>query len=126
MKRVIREISLLRQLTRRESSPHVVQLYEVIVDGKFQEGQTVVLFLVMERMKFDLREVLENPQKHSLNEEKLVKIQYQLLCALSHLSELDILHRDIKPANILLDADYNVKIADLGLARHYPTKIKEK
>ena len=55
MKRVIREISLLRQLSKKESSPHVVQLHEVIVDGKIQEGQTVVLFLVMERMKFDLR-----------------------------------------------------------------------
>ena len=41
---------------------------------------------------------------------------YQLISALDHITAKGLSHQDIKPDNIMLDKDFNIKLADFGLA----------
>jgi serine/threonine-protein kinase len=46
-----------------------------------------------------------------------VEICLQICKALAYAHKNGIIHHDVKPANILLDSEYNVKVADFGIAR---------
>ncbi|CAN6363457.1 unnamed protein product [Urochloa humidicola] len=77
------------------------------------------LFLVYELVpKGSLHDHLHNEE--ILPWETRYKIVKDITCALLYLHhECDpvILHRDIKPSNILLDHNFNAKLADFGLSR---------
>lgn len=44
------------------------------------------------------------------------RIIMEILEGMVYLTERNILHKDVKPENILVDKDFHIKIADLGLA----------
>lgn len=44
----------------------------------------------------------------------------QAALALQHAHEHDLVHRDVKPSNLMLTADGNVKVLDLGIALLHP------
>ncbi|XP_054482897.1 receptor-interacting serine/threonine-protein kinase 1 [Anoplopoma fimbria] len=44
------------------------------------------------------------------------RIILELLEGMVYLTEKQVIHKDIKPGNILVDKDFHIKIADLGLA----------
>ncbi len=41
----------------------------------------------------------------------------ELILAIEHLHEHDIIYRDLKPENILLDEKGHIKLADFGLSK---------
>ena len=78
------------------------------------------LFLVMDLGELDFKKLFDTVPKTLLDEDHIITILYNSLCALSYVHSANIIHRDIKPANFLIDSQCNVKLCDFGLARVLP------
>ncbi|XP_071740167.1 cysteine-rich receptor-like protein kinase 2 [Rutidosis leptorrhynchoides] len=82
------------------------------------------LLLVLEYMaNGSLEKFLYGEKKGTLNWKQRCDIIFGTARGLAYLHEqyhVTIIHRDIKPSNILLDNDFQPKIADFGLARLLP------
>ncbi|MBE3588968.1 MAG: Stk1 family PASTA domain-containing Ser/Thr kinase [Thermoanaerobacteraceae bacterium] len=91
------------------SHPHIVSIYDV---GQ-EEG---VQYLVMEYVDGeDLKTLIR--REGALDVARAVQIALQVLEALEHAHENNIVHRDIKPHNILLTRSGRAKLTDFGIAR---------
>lgn len=56
-------------------------------------------------------------QEQRFNEERSRFYSAELLLALEHLHELDVVYRDLKPENILLDYTGHIALCDFGLCK---------
>lgn len=98
------EVSVLEQMDH----PNIIKLIQIIQSGD-------IYFLILEYCKNgNLAEFLLQNGPFSESAARLIFLQ--LLNVVQHLHNKDIVHRDIKPENILLDAHFNMKLADLGLS----------
>lgn len=121
----LREISLLQMLSE---SNHIVQLLCV---EHLEENGKPCLYLVFEYLTTDLKKYMDRNGRGSAHplDPKIVQIvMYQLIKGTAHMHKLGVMHRDLKPQNLLVD-DSNpaiplVKVADLGLGRHYSVPLK--
>ena len=109
----LREISILKGLNH----PNIVGLLDMIIEPK-------KIYLIFEYLKTDLKIFLDNLGKQYLDIKTIKKFMYQLLIGITELHSKRILHRDLKPQNILIDKDFNLKIADFGLARTFSIPIR--
>ncbi|MFE4255790.1 acyl carrier protein [Streptomyces sp. NPDC056910] len=85
--------------------------------GTIADDDQTVPYLVMELLDGSTW------QKSSSVEsvESVVRTGASLAEALAHMHEMGIVHRDIKPANIMICADGNAVLMDLGIARDFST-----
>ena len=90
-----------------------------IISGVWDADNSYV-FIVMEYFETDLAKLLHNSKLFDLNENHVVTIFYNILCALNVVHTSNVIHRDIKPANILIDENCHVRICDFGLSRTIP------
>ena len=113
---VIREVSLLRKLSKHKSNKFTVKLIDVILPKQKLSKKNGYLFLVMTHHSFSLSHLLKHDVSNFTNEHLLILI-YNLICSFKYMHSLGVVHRDIKPSNILVNSDCTVKICDFGWAR---------
>lgn len=105
----LREVALLKEL-KDINHPNIVRLFDVVVTEKN-------FFLIFEFLDRDLRKLMN--ESYNLTPDHIKKIISQILSALSICHSRRFMHRDLKPDNILVDTNFDIKIADFGLARAY-------
>lgn len=102
--RFLREASAVSKLHH----PNVVEVYDV---GEYDKKNYIVMEYVRGRT---LKQLIA--QRGALQKEESVEIMKQLVSAVAHAHENNIIHRDIKPQNVLVKDDGTVKITDFGIA----------
>ncbi len=91
------------------SHPNIVGIYDVGHDGDRY-------YIVMEYVQGQsLRDTIR--KSGPLPPARAAWLAWQILAALEHAHENNIVHRDIKPHNILVTPDGRVKVTDFGIAR---------
>ncbi|XP_070567282.1 uncharacterized protein [Ptychodera flava] len=87
------------------------------------EQDEVFTYLLSPLCEYSLSELIEDkdcPLRKILTDEKRLQLCIQFLQGLTEVHAAGILHRNIKPENVLLDADGNVFLSDIGISRQLP------
>jgi serine/threonine protein kinase len=116
-KKVMREIQILRELTKMKGNFFTTKLIEVLVPSNKDFND---IFIVMDFKSSDLKKLFShsNGPEFSLTESDHLKtILYNIFCSVNFLHTANVAHRDLKPANILIDSDCNITLCDFGIAR---------
>uniref|UniRef100_A0A1J3CWA2 Serine/threonine-protein kinase HT1 n=1 Tax=Noccaea caerulescens TaxID=107243 RepID=A0A1J3CWA2_NOCCA len=66
--------------------------------------------------KGSLRSYLHHLEQKSLPLQQLIKFGLDIARGMEYIHSRKIVHRDLKPENVLIDKDFNLKIADFGIA----------
>mmetsp|Transcript_53188 Transcript_53188/g.88170 ORF Transcript_53188/g.88170 Transcript_53188/m.88170 type:complete len:642 (+) Transcript_53188:151-2076(+) len=114
-KQIQNEIEALRQIKDK----HVLQLLAYNLNAKYPQKDGLIIpsvLLVLEYLPGgELFDILYYTS--ALNERIARSYFKQLMDGMEACHEAGICHRDIKPQNLLLDANFQLKIADFGLAK---------
>ncbi|KAL0084033.1 hypothetical protein F4703DRAFT_1737643 [Phycomyces blakesleeanus] len=106
--RTLREIKLLKYFNHE----NIISILDIVKPKSYDEFTEV--YLIQELMETDLHRVIRT---QDLSDDHCQYFTYQTLRALKAMHSANVLHRDLKPSNLLLNANCDLKICDLGLAR---------
>lgn len=109
-KRALREIVLLRHFNHHENITGLIDMD--LLSPDFNE-----IYLFMEPMEADLHQIIRSGQ--NLTNAHIQYFLYQILRGCKYIHSANVVHRDLKPGNLLVNADCELKICDLGLSRAF-------
>ncbi|KAK3517832.1 hypothetical protein QTP70_021024 [Hemibagrus guttatus] len=107
MVHIRREIEIMSSLRH----PHIISIYEVF------ENKDKIVIVMEYASKGELYEYISERRK--LSERETRHFFRQIVSAVHHCHKKGVVHRDLKLENVLLDENYNIKIADFGLSNLY-------
>ena len=65
----------------------------------------------------NLRRILKKSEKNRFSEDKARVYISEIILAIAHMHEHNILYRDLKPDNVLINDDGHIKLTDFGLSK---------
>ena len=106
------------QILKDLAHPNIIRYYNSFADS-------CNVYIIMELLDgYSLGDYIlsQSEKRHRVKEATVWSIFVQLCAALRYLHvEKRIVHRDLAPGNVLIDADFNLKLADFGLAKRWGT-----
>eukprot|EP01084_Bolivina_argentea_P264255 447576_1 len=118
-KQVQNQLETLRQI----KDEHVLQLLEYNLNAKYPQKDGSIIPCVLLVLEYlpggELFDILYFTSALS---ERIARTYFkQLISGLETFHQVGICHRDIKPQNLLLDANFQLKIADFGVNKVFET-----
>ena len=105
------EAKILKDL----DSPYIVKFYDSFTDK-------TVLNIIMEYCSGgDIASFIKGQMGKPVKEETIWRFSIQIMIGLKDLHQKKFLHRDIKALNVFLNADKQIRIGDLGVAKAMKT-----
>ena len=108
----------MRQLSEIQDSLFVPKLYSVVYPTDVEFEKITNVFMVMDHLPGDLKNLLQVEDGDPQNKDGLVVILYNMLCCLNFFHSANLMHRDIKPSNFLINNECSVILCDFGLSRN--------
>lgn len=79
------------------------------------------VFIITDLLDTDLHRIIRSSQP--LTGDHIKFFMYQLLRGLKYIHSANVIHRDLKPSNVCVNANCDLKICDLGLARYFDDSL---
>lgn len=121
------EVLILKRLNHPNLA-NIVDYHEKMLytkkDGRILEKTAIVMELAEKGSLFEFLKTSSDHFGRGFREHIARTHFLQLIDALEYCHKQKIAHRDIKPDNVLLDANYNLRLADFGWAKSTRKPLK--